>query len=214
MELPFFFCNMQDRYNHRRLCDKGFKKLGEFIPFSFYSSGPGNKSVLWNVLREKFGVAVSSSPSNISFRTSVFSKRPREKSPSIWSLQTCHLRISEEHRVYKLWEQNVDITCLSSPNGGKTMLTLFNQKPVWTFSKGIFRTSVAERQGAHGNEQNIKILRFSIKHWDSSFELLMTLCRLILLVLISGPLLAQLIQMHSGSHSTAGGLDWTTLFAW
>lgn len=161
LELPFFFCNMQDRYNHRKVCDKGFKKLGEFIPFSFYSSGPGNKSVLWNVLREKFGVAVSSSPSNISFRTSVFSKRPREKSPSIWSLQTCHLRISEEHRVYKLWEQNVDITCLSSPNGGKTMLTLFNQKPVW----GLFQKEFLGHQWQRDREHMgmSKISRF----WDS-----------------------------------------------
>lgn len=73
---------------------------------------------------------------------------------------------------------------------------------------------MAERQGAHGNEQNIKTLRFSIKNRDSPFELLMALCRLILLVLISGPSLAQLVQMHSDSHSTAGGLDWTTLSAW
>lgn len=35
-----------------------------------------------------------------------------------------------------------------------------------------------QRQGAHGNEKNIKILRFSIKNRDSSFELLMTLCRI------------------------------------
>lgn len=82
LELPFFFCNMQDRYNHRKVCDKGSKKLREFIPFSFSSSGPGNKVSIVKCIEGEIWGSLSSSPSNVSFGTSVFSKKLR-KSPAI-----------------------------------------------------------------------------------------------------------------------------------
>lgn len=53
LEVPFLFCNMQDRYNHRKLNDN---KLGEFIPCSFYSLGPGNKASIEKCVERKIWV--------------------------------------------------------------------------------------------------------------------------------------------------------------